>query len=70
MSSAAPVLDFSASVPNHRALHDEIASCHPSLLGDALWCAHCVKSRTIEAGKLLRNGWPRCRCVKREVKAS
>lgn len=65
MSAAAPVLDFSGA-RDHRPLHDEIVSSHPSLLGGTVLCGRCGNARKIEPAKFLRSGWPRCKCVKRE----
>lgn len=45
-----------------RALHDEIARSHPSLLRGEVRCPKCSKTRTVDPAKCLQSGWPKCSC--------
>lgn len=52
--------DFAKAPARHQSLYDTIAASHPSLLAGVVWCSRCSKSRTVDAAKCLRDGWPRC----------
>lgn len=43
-----------------RALYDEIARSHPSLLSGRVFCARCGKARVVDPAACLRTGWPKC----------
>lgn len=44
----------------HQGLYDEIARSHPSLLRGQVICLRCMKTRTVDPAKCLREGWPKC----------
>ena len=44
----------------HQVLYEEITRSHPSLLNGVVWCSRCRRSRTVDAAKCLRDGWPKC----------
>lgn len=44
----------------HRALYDEIARSHPSLLDGRVVCGRCGQTRVVDAARCLREGWPKC----------
>lgn len=44
----------------HQALYETIAASHPSLLRGVVWCGRCMRSRTVDPAKCLRDGWPKC----------
>jgi hypothetical protein len=52
--------DFFKAPARHQALYDTIAKSHPSLMNGIVWCRHCHKSRTVDAARCLREGWPKC----------
>lgn len=51
---------FAAGVAMHRTLYDTIAASHPSLFNGLVWCRHCRTTRTVDAARCLREGWPKC----------
>lgn len=51
---------FAAGVARHQKLYDTIAASHPSLLAGIVWCGRCSRSRTVDAARCLREGWPKC----------
>lgn len=52
--------DFARAPARHQSLYDAIAASHPSLLSGKVWCGRCGKSRTVDAARCLREGWPKC----------
>jgi hypothetical protein len=44
----------------YQALYDEIAKSHPSLINGLVRCSRCGASRTVDAARCLRDGWPKC----------
>lgn len=52
--------DFIKAPARHQALYDTIAQSHPSLMRGIVWCGRCRKSRTVDAARCLREGWPKC----------
>lgn len=41
-------------------LHDELATCHPSLSRGKVWCTTCGRSQRVDSAERLRSGWPKC----------
>lgn len=52
--------DFIKAPTRHQSLYDTIAQSHPSLMSGLVWCSRCRKSRTVDAARCLREGWPKC----------
>lgn len=52
--------DFFTAPSRHQSLYDTIAASHPSLLAGLVWCGRCGKSRSVDAARCLREGWPKC----------
>jgi hypothetical protein len=52
--------DFFKTPARHQSLYDEMAKSHPSLMRGIVWCGRCGRSRTVDAARCLREGWPKC----------
>jgi hypothetical protein len=55
-------LPLKTPAPANRALYDEIARSHPSLLRGKVTCLKCSRSRVVDPAHCLQHGWPKCRC--------
>jgi hypothetical protein len=42
------------------ALHEKMASSHPSLSRGQVWCKSCGHTRRVNTPGALANGWPKC----------
>lgn len=41
-------------------LYDTLGTCHPKLTRGKVWCTECGRSQSVNSGRAMANGWPKC----------
>lgn len=60
LAEAASLIQSQAARISALALHEKIASSHPSLRRGKVWCRSCGTEQEVDPAGCLRNGWPKC----------